>query len=248
MWTGDQRLAGPRAEEAVRCAKRSGDDFALAAALEARVVGILDYERIAPRAHETVPCLRALGDLVGTAFACSVSGYSAIVAGRYSEALQWLHEGLAAARNSDQLASICHNANNLGLARLFNGDADGAAQALAEALPLSRPAGLELIASETLLAMATVQARRGDGLGAVRLAAAAEASLTPPVVDDEAKVMARLRTQFIDPCEQALDRTTWQRATHDGATMPLSEAIELALTKANPTRVATRSTTPLTAA
>ena len=94
-------------------------------------------------------------------------------------------------------------------------------QALGESLVLCRRAGLEHQAGETLLGLAAVQGWRGDSVSAARLAGAAEATLSPPIVDEEARIWARVRAHFIDPCQLAVGHAIWQRATHEGASMPV---------------------------
>jgi hypothetical protein len=95
------------------------------------------------------------------------------------------------------------------------------------------------------LGLAAVRARRGDALGAPSLAGAAEAALTPPIIDEQAEIRARLEAQFIEPCRQTLDHADWKRATEAGAAMPLSEAIEVAPADPTPPSPdATRWSTP----
>jgi tetratricopeptide (TPR) repeat protein len=227
MWRGDRATALASAEEAVRRAQRSGDGFALAYALAHRVMAT-DYTPGAPLARDTVQQLRAMGDDLGVAVTCNVTGYSALATGRYDEAVEWLQDGLDAARASGMIRSIALLSNNLGLAKLFSGDLQTAAGLLSESLRLCRPAGTEHLVNETLLAAAALRWCSGDPPGAARLLGAARAGPDLPTVTDEDDVWDRLESEFIGPARSACDRATWDRAVRAGHEMTLDEAIEFA--------------------
>ena len=227
MWTNDRALTLASAEEAVRRAQRSGDDFAVAYTLGNQLMAAV-YEPGAPLARETVRRLRALGDLTGIAIACTMTGYSAVAAGQYDEATEWLRDGLQAARESGNLRSISLLTNNLGLARLFSGDLEAAAQHLDESLRLCRPAGMEHTVDETLLAAAALRWRKGDPLGAAQLFGAAQATPYVPRDSLEDAVWARLESEFIEPARSACDPANWDREIRLGSEMSLAEAIAFA--------------------
>jgi tetratricopeptide (TPR) repeat protein len=185
------------------------------------------HEEVDQMRREAVELLSRNDDLVGVAFTCSVAGYEALAAQRDADALPWLEESAKAARLSGHLASLCHVHNNLGLARLFTGDVDGATEALATALRLARPAGSEHLTDEAVLAMSAIRLRQGDPTetaAALRTAASTQQVITRR--PDEQVVWARIEDELIAPYRCQLDEGS---AAARSPQLSLTQAIELAI-------------------
>jgi hypothetical protein len=216
------------AAEAVGLAKRSGDDFALAVALVSRVHTSPDFRTALEHAPAAIAHLESLGNLLETAQVCSEVAYNAMAEERYDDGLHWLERGLVA---SEQLGSPKTQfliRSNQGLALLFLGRSEAAAQAFADACAISIEAGSERLVDETLLGLDVIAAEQGDLARAARLAAAAERHLVPLRAPNEEKIWDRLEARLRTARAQA-DGDAWARAEQEGARLDVREAIELAL-------------------
>ena len=227
--TGRADAAASLARRARALADECGDEL-----IRGTVLGETERGRVASRheevdqmRREAVELLSRNDDLVGVAFTCSVAGYEALAARRDADALPWLEEGARAAHLSGHLASLCHVHNNLGLARLFTGDVDGATEALATALRLARPAGLEHLTDEAILAISAIRLRQGDPTGtaaALRTAASSAEVITRR--PDEQVVWARIEDELIAPYRFHLDQGS---AAARSPQLSPTQAIELAI-------------------
>ena len=227
-WAGQSEAAAAHSDEALEWAERSGDQFALATVHVESVTAAASYDATAARAGAAVPYLRQIGDFVGITFMCSVTGFRALAEGRFAEALNWLDDGLDAARITDDAQAVRHVSANRGLAQLWLGDFDGAALTLAAALALTRKAGAEHMLEAPLLGMAALAARRGSLPRAARLAGAASAHAMPRRTEEE-RVWTRLHDEFLAPARERLGDRPWLDAAREGASLTVSEAIDLAL-------------------
>jgi len=213
--------------EAVRLAKRSGDEAALAVALVARVHASSDYRTALRHAPAAIEHLESLGDLRDTALVCSEVAFHAIAEERYAEGLRWLDQGLVA---SDQLGSAKTRfliRGNQALALLFLGRLEQAAAALTDAFALCVEAGSERLADEALLGAAVVAAEQGEHARAARLAGAAERHEVGMRAPDEDAVWDRLHARLRKAREGA-NGEEWNRAAREGAQLEIREAIEVA--------------------
>ena len=227
-WAGRSEAAAARSDEALDWAERSGDQIAIAIAHVERVTAAATYHETTARARAAARYLRQLGDFMGLTFTCSVTGFRALAEGDFAEALNWLDDGLDAARTVGDAQAVRHVSANRGLAQMWLGDFDGAACALAEALALTREAGAEHMVEEPLLGMAALAARRDALPRAARLAGAASAHAMPRRTEEE-RVWTRLHDEFLAPARKRLGERPWQRAAREGASLTVSEAIDLAL-------------------
>ena len=240
-WAGQSDAAAARSREALDWAERSGDRLALATAHVESVAAAAGYDETAARAGAAAPYLRQIGDFSGLTFTCSVTGFRALGAGHFGEALNWLDDGFEAARSIDDPQAVRHVSANRGLAKLWLGDLDGATSALADALALTREAGAEHMVELPLLGMAAVAARRGAASRAARLAGAASAHAMPRRAEEE-WLRTRLHDEFIASARQRLGERAWLHAGREGTLLTLSEAIDLALGQG---RFATRDSDPV---
>jgi predicted ATPase len=230
-WTGQHERARALSDDAVRSAEAAHDDEVVAAALATGVLVSADYGDAAGRARTAVAHLARVGSLFDVALVCNVTGYLAIVGGRYEEALPWLDQGLDAARRLGSLHAEYLVCGNLGLARLFLDELDESAEAFCDALAICREAGDEGLVDETLLGVAAVAARRGDLRRAAQLVGAARAHETPEANRDEKAMSSRLIHEILPRGRDRYGPENWDPAQREGASLSVGEAIDLALAR-----------------
>ena len=227
---GHPERARAVSEEAIRCAERSGDEWAIVLALAFDLAVATDYEDRARRAERAVPYARSIGDLKGVALMCRGTADRAIGERRYRAALAWLDQGLEAARQLGDPAPLLWIGCNQGLTRLFLDELDEATLAYEHALAHWRDAPeSDEVLGERLLSLAALAARRGDAGRAARLAGAAgrhQAFLRTPTDDT---VWSRLADEIIAPARERLGAADWDAAAREGASLTAPEAIDLAL-------------------
>jgi predicted ATPase/DNA-binding SARP family transcriptional activator len=215
---------------AIRSAGAADDPAAMPAALAAAVLVSEGYEDAAAHAPAAIATLAGADSLYDLAIVCNVTGYLAIVAERYAEALPWLDKGLMAAWRLCNLHAVFLNSGNIGLARLFLGDLHAAADAFADALAICIQAGDEEQVDETLLGMAAVAATRGQHARAARLVGAARAHPTAQTIQDEPLMVSRLLDEIARQSRDRCGADIWNRAEGEGMLLGVPAAIDLALT------------------
>jgi predicted ATPase/DNA-binding SARP family transcriptional activator len=237
------RFAQARAlsEAAIQSARAADERAAVPGALAAAVLVSAEYEEAAARAPAAVAALAAADSLYDLAIVCNVTGYLAIIAERYVEALPWLDRGLLAARRLGNLHAVFLNLGNIGLARLFLGDLQEAADAFTGALAVCIQAGDERQLDETLLGMAAVVAKRGQHARAARLVGAARAHPTEQSIEGEPTLVSRLLEEIVRNGRDRCGSAIWDRAEGEGLLLSVPAAIDLALTPPAAQRTAGRA-------
>jgi hypothetical protein len=215
------------ATDAVAALKGVGDLRVIAHVHKETALAANGYAETAARALPALDSLRAVGDELHLAFVCSVTGYLALAEGRGEEALNWLRQALDGARSIRDPRLLYLILGNIGLARLFAGDLRAAREALDESVSLCRAAGMEDTVDETLLALAAVAAREGDGRRAALLAGAGERHSTASRAPGEDVILSRLRQEFLAPAHDA-NAEQWDRLAEEGAELTVEQAIDLA--------------------
>lgn len=216
-------------EEALHIARRVQDQAAIAVLLKQRALAASTYEDQARLARTALDALRRVGYVQELAHLCLIIGYLAVVEGRYREALEWLEEGLAAGRELGRPDFVFHLRSNQGLAWLFLEELDHAAAAFGEALAVCRDGSCEDVVCETLVGMAAVAARRGEAGRAARLAGAAVRHKTVTQAPSEIALRERLLDEILTPARAAAGPDDWDRATAEGASLTVYEALDLGL-------------------
>ena len=216
-------------EEALHIARRVQDQAAIAVLLKQRALAANAYEDQARLARTALDALRRVGYVQELVHLCLLVGYLAVVEGRYGEALAWLDEGLDAGRELGRPDFVFHLRNNQGLAWLFLDDLDEAAAAFGEALTVCRDGSCEDVVDETLVGLAAVAARRGEAGRAAQLAGAAATHKTVTQAPSEIALRARLLDEILTPARVASGLDEWDRASADGASLTVYEAIDLGL-------------------
>jgi hypothetical protein len=151
------------------------------------------------------------------------------VARRYDEARIWLDKGLEFANALEDPAGVFFIRTNQGLASLFLDDLDDAKHAFCEALTACRSGRVEDVVDETLLGLAAVEASRGDLRQAAHLAGAAHSLETAERSVDEDSIWYRLHDEILTPARERCGPENWDRVVRQGASLTVSEAIDLAL-------------------
>jgi hypothetical protein len=228
-WAAEYEQARALADDALRFAEEVPDVRVLARALtHAAMVGER-FDEIAEDARVAIPLLRELGHLGEIGRLCSLAGFIAISERREREALPWLEEGLAAAREATGAIRLSLVLGNVGLAHLFLGDLDAAEAAFGESLALMMWSGEEQLVDETLLGMSAVSARRGELERAAQLEGAATARPLGSRNVEESEVWGRLMHEILDPVRGRLGPVVWESAARRGAALGLRELLDLAL-------------------
>jgi predicted ATPase/DNA-binding SARP family transcriptional activator len=242
-WYGRFEQASKLSEEAWRVAGRVQDQGAIAVLLKQRALAISAYEDQARAARAALDALRGVGNIQELAHLCLVIGYLAVVERRYGEAIEWLDEGLGAGRELDHPVLVFHLRSNQGLAWLFLDELDEAAAAFREALTVCRDASCEDVVDETLVGLAAVAARCGEAGRAAQLAGAAVRHKTVTQSPSELALRERLLDEILTPARVAGASDEWDRASAEGASLTVYEAIDLGLRRGRfaPTTATSRS-------
>jgi tetratricopeptide (TPR) repeat protein len=224
-WVDEYDIAVRLADEAVRFAERSGEDRALARALMNRALVFKDFDAMAAVARPALAALRKGGHLHDVSGLCSTTGFVAVAERREREAIPWLEQGIEAARSSTS-GELSVALGNLGLAKLFLGDLDGAEAALVEAVVRRSWSVSDPRVDETVLALGAVYALRGDLDRAAVLAGMAAANPTPGRHSDEELVLNRLNDEILGPARERVGPAAWDQAAVRGAAMSLRDVVE----------------------
>ncbi len=223
-WVDEYDVGVRLADEGVRFAERSGDDRALSRALMTRALVFEDFDAMAAAARPALVVLRKGGHLHALSGLCSTTGFVAIAERREREAVPWLEEGVDAARSS-RSEELSVALGNLGLAKLFLGDLDGAEAALVEAVVRRSWSVSDPRVDETVLALGAVYALRDDLERAAVLAGMAAANPTPGRHSDEELVLHRLNDELIAPARARAATAAWEQAAARGAAMSLRDVV-----------------------
>jgi predicted ATPase/DNA-binding SARP family transcriptional activator len=224
-WVDEYEVGVRLADDAVRFAERSGDDRALARALQNRALVSEDFDAMAAAARPALAVLRKGGHLHDLSGLCSTTGFVAVAERREREAIPWLEEGIDAARSSSS-EELSVALGNLGLAKLFLGDLDGAEVALVEAVVSRSWSVTDPRVDETVLALGAVYALRGDVDRAAVLAGVAAAHPTPGRHSDEELVLHRLIDELLAPARARAAAAAWEQAAARGAAMKVRDLVE----------------------
>jgi tetratricopeptide (TPR) repeat protein len=228
-WHGRCETASALGDEAMRFAKRADDEQAIATVLKVQALAAVEYEDMLPRARTALKHLRRLGMLGDAGRLCDTTGYIALSNDRYRDALAWLSDGLEIAGTVGSAQHVFYLRSNEGLAWLLLDEFDEAAVAFAAALAVCRDAAAEDVVFETLLGLAVIAARCGRHQRAGRLVGAATRHATASLGVAEAEMKARLMDEILPDARESYGTERWDRATAQGASLTVQEAIDLGL-------------------
>jgi tetratricopeptide (TPR) repeat protein len=126
---------------AVIAARASGDEQALAAALDGRKTSVAylgEIEQLAPVLDELEPLLRRLDDPFRLHWALFEAGFPALAGGDWTAAAACFHRALEASRRSGFAAYACWHVGHLGMLARLEGDYDRALELGRHAIVLNQ--------------------------------------------------------------------------------------------------------------
>lgn len=214
------------AREACRHARLAGDDALLGMAL-GRLAAVAGEQR-AELLEQAAELLIQSGNLRGVAKVYSSAAYVALGEDRVNEATSLLNTALQAVSRIDSPWETMIILGNIGLARLFAGEAEGARDPFHGELRLAVEHRFPRGADEALAGLAAVTAAEGRDDVAARLRGAAHALGYPPAAFDE-RIDDRLERTYIALARNRYGHAAWQAAERAGAAFSYSEATAYAL-------------------
>ncbi len=234
---GDFDQAADLARQALELARTTGDEWLIASALGAQVLGSPETFQATRRYGEQgLDMMRRCGDRIMLSHALSNFGYAAMTAGDYAAAAPDLDEAVALAEALEDRRLLPMHSVNRGQLHVLQGADTPAARDFARTLQMCRESGEPMPVSEALAGLAAIAARRGDVELAARLSGAADAQRVFQAVGI---VELRLREQVIDPARAPGDDAAWGRAWRVGNSLTFDQAIAAGLNAGTPTLLPT---------
>jgi len=221
------------ANSAYRHARLAGDDTLMGEALG--TLAAVSADRRGALLERAIGLLTPLGNYRAIATAFSGAAYVALTEDRLNEASGYLKTALEAAERIDDPSITMLVFGNIGLARLFSGDALDAAEAFERQLQLCRKHSFHLYACEPIVGLAAVAAAQGRFETAGSLRAAARACGYPPTQFDR-PIDERLEREYFAVARDRMGDAEWRRAEQANAGVLYETAIEYASLKAHEIR------------
>jgi tetratricopeptide (TPR) repeat protein len=230
-WAGrggsDVQAALAVGDEAVRLARKAGDDYVLAVALNN--LGAIhdmrgDTERAAAYLEESLELRRRLGDMSGIALSLYNLADGALRKGDAGRAAALYSEAAEIASANGDKRHLCFAYGGLALVAHRERRWEDAETHARTSLRLAKEIGDKRAMAEAVFCLAGIAAATGDPARAARLAAAGElhySRLTPEgmFLDDEVRAS-------IETARATSDPGIWQEAWAAGSAMSLDEATD----------------------
>jgi predicted ATPase/class 3 adenylate cyclase len=218
-------------EEGVALARESGDDFALAIALNCLAGPLMSFgerERAVPLLEESLGLRRRIGDPSRTALALNNLAREALRTGELDRAASMFEEVVEIATAIGDRRHISLGRVGLGWVAALEGRWADADIQTRESLRLVRELGMKWRMAEDILCLAGIAAATGETARAARLAGAADhhCSAVPPIYIEEA---IRLHRPSIESAKAGCDPGIWDPAWAEGWAMSLDDAAQYAL-------------------
>jgi predicted ATPase/DNA-binding SARP family transcriptional activator len=226
---GAEESALRRLREALRVARRADDPDAVAIALSGATIGAADYETASRVAEDAVAALAKIGNVLDVGSVYGDTGFLAIRDGRYAEALPWLEQALAAAREVGDPFSLLVVEGNQGLAHLFLDNVQQAKECFSRSIELCRHAAFHGLVDEGLLGLAAVAVLEDRPARAARLVGAARVHADAATTVDDDVVLGRLRDRFLLPARERFGPERWERCEAEGRALSFADAVNIAL-------------------
>ncbi len=224
--TGRGDVANALADDAVRLAEATGDDWAIAMAAYAKAGAPADAGEVRERVERAASLLEEAGIVYYLAYLLGGAAYTALRAEDDAYASDLIRRAVPVTRALDSAYLQAVLSGNAGLVALFTGGIDEAREALCESLALCRELVVLPWIHEGLAGAAAIAATDHDLDRAARLAGAATAHRYG-VPGDE--VDARLDATFLAPARARQGAGAWEAAEREGAALSLEDAIAYAL-------------------
>ena len=230
--TSDRRAAVAVGEEAVALARGTGDDFALAIALNnlggvMRMLG--ENERGRAYLEESLEVRRRMGDASRIALSLSNVAQMALEEGKTKEAATMFAEAAEIATAIGDKRHILFALAGLGWVACREERWEEAGTHARESLRLAQELGMKRPAVDEIFCLAGIATATGDTARAVRLAAAAAFHLSRLAPDEPDNPEYQ---EIIESVKATCDPETWERASAEGRAKGLDEAADYALSSA----------------
>jgi tetratricopeptide (TPR) repeat protein len=230
--TPDRRAALAVGEEAVALARRAGDDFVLAIALNnlGGVMALLgENERAAAYFEESLEVRRRIGDLSRIALSLTNVARMALQEGQTTKAATMFSEGAEIATAIGDKRHILYALAGLGQVAYREERWEVADTHARESLRLAQELGMKLPVVEAILGVAGIATATGDMARATRLAAAGAVHLSLLAPDGAEFVDYQ---EVIERVKAGCDPEAWERAAAEGRAMTLDGVAQCALSSA----------------
>ena len=224
---GEQDVAGRLAEDALELARTTEDEWLIASALGAQVLGSPEsFEQARHFGEEGLAMFRRRGDRIQLSIALGNFGFAAMAAGDYAAAAPVLEEAVAISEEVEDARVLPFATVNRGLLHVLQGEDRLAARDLTRTLALCRDSGQPLPVGEALSGLAAIAARRGETELASRLSGASDAQRIFEAVSEPE---LRLRRDVIDPVRAGCTAGDWAPEWAAGNALTFSQAIALGI-------------------
>ena len=225
-YSDEPEVAAVAADEALACARASGDPWTIAMAAWARALAARSANELRDRVDEAALRLEQVGNgyhlaaLFGNAVGTSLSK------GWDDDVTVYLKRAVPLMRQIDHPYQWMLLRGHVGIAALLAGDTEGAQDAFREELTLSRELVVPPAASGALIGLAAAAAVDNELERAARLAGAAAAHRHREGQDP---VDSRLDATILEPARTRFGADVWDAALHEGAALSFEDAIAYAL-------------------
>jgi predicted ATPase/class 3 adenylate cyclase len=218
-------------EEAIDLARKAGDDFALAVALNnlgvATALLVGDREQVRAYNEQSLEVRRRIGDTSRIALSLTNLGWGALADGDIDRAAALFGEAAEIAAGIGDKRHIRGSSGGLAWVAYLEQRWEEADSHARVSLRLARELGMKPEFVDPIFCLSGAAAATGDTARAARLAAAADlhnSLLGAADADDSARYQA-----VIERVKAACDPETWERASAEDRAMSLDEAAEYAL-------------------
>ena len=219
-------VAEALADEALHWATVAGDDWEIAEATRGRAIAASSIADLRERVDTAVSLLTDVGNVHALANLLTIAPYAALRLGSERDASEFAARATPIAHALGNPFVLMVHSGNVGLAALFTGETDAAAQAFREELTLCRDTVDRAHAFEGLRGLAAVAAVHGDDQRAATLVGAGEAQRYDHLDDP---VDVRLNQAFFEPARKRQGTDAWDAAAREGSALTFEAAIAYAL-------------------
>ena len=173
---GDRDLAAELARDALELARATEDEWLIASALGAQVLGSPEsFRQTRHFGEQGLAMFRRCGDRIQLSIALGNFGFAAMAAGDYAAAAPALEEAVAITEEVEDARVLPFTTVNRGLLHVLQGADSLAARDFARTLALCRESGQPLPVAEALSGLAAIAVRREEIELASRLSGASDA-------------------------------------------------------------------------
>jgi predicted ATPase/DNA-binding SARP family transcriptional activator len=217
------------ADEALRWAQSSGDEWEIANAFDEKTAHATTISELRESVDRAASLLDDAGNTYHLAALLASTPYGALSMGSDLDAMELVERAIPIVREHATPFLWTLLCGNLGLAALMTGDTDRATEAFREELTLCRELVILPVAAEGLRGLAALAALQRHDDRAARLAGAAAAHNYDEPVH---AIDARLNARFLRPARARIGPDTWDAAARAGAALSFEDAIADALDQA----------------